>query len=85
MHKPHAYKILDVSDQSSYAQRGIISAPIHMDNVACYGSEERLLDCTHDTDTIGDVHYKDIWVKCIFASDVSKSLVKSSGMYAKPF
>ena len=58
-----------------------------MDNVACYGSEERLLDCAHDTDTIGDVHNNDIWVKCISASDVSTSkslhamVVKSSGMY----
>ena len=62
--------------RASYEQRGIISAPIHMDNVACYGSEERLLDCAHDTDTVGDVH-NDIWVKCLSASDVSKSLSKA--------
>ena len=45
-----------------------------MDNVACYGSEEKLLDCAHDTDTIEDVHNNDVWVKCISALDISKSL-----------
>ena len=65
--------LLDISDQSSYEQNGVISAPIHMENLACFGTEEKLIDCAHDTDTIEDVHDNDVWVKCRSISDVSKS------------
>ena len=35
-----------------------------MDNVACFGSETKLTECTHHTDTIEDDHSEDVWVKC---------------------
>ena len=50
--------------QSSYEREGVISAPIHMDTVACYGSENKLTDCTYHTDTSEDMHNKDIWINC---------------------
>ena len=78
IYRLYAYKILfllDVSDQSSYEQNGVISPPIHMDNLACFGTEEKLIDCAHDTDTIEDVHDNDVWIKCRSISDVSKSLL----------
>ena len=50
--------------QSSYEREGVISAPIHMDTVACYGSEDKLTDCTYHTDTSEDVHDEDIWINC---------------------
>ena len=46
-------------------ESGILSAPIHMDNVACYGSEDKLIDCSyHTTDTKKHQHDEDIWIKC---------------------
>ena len=51
-------------DQSSYEQEGVLLAPIHMDTVACYGSEEKLTDCTYHTDTTEDHHDEDIWINC---------------------
>ena len=42
----------------------ILSAPIFMDNVACYGSESKLVDCTYNTDTTEDKHSEDIWINC---------------------
>ena len=47
-----------------------------MDNVACYGSESQLLDCTHHTDTSEDVHSEDIWVNCD-AKDSSDDSLRS--------
>ena len=35
-----------------------------MDTVACYGSESRLIDCSHHTDTSEDSHSDDIWIEC---------------------
>ena len=35
-----------------------------MDNVACYGSEDKLIDCTYHTDTTEDNHINDIWIEC---------------------
>ena len=35
-----------------------------MDDVACYGSEDKLTDCTYHTDTSEDVHDEDIWINC---------------------
>ena len=35
-----------------------------MDNVACYGSEDKLIDCTYHTDTTEDDHSNDIWINC---------------------
>ena len=35
-----------------------------MDNVACYGSEDNLIDCGYHTDTTEDEHSHDIWINC---------------------
>jgi len=35
-----------------------------MDHVACFGSEEKLIDCSYDTDTSEDDHSADIRVHC---------------------
>ena len=35
-----------------------------MDNVACYGTESKLIDCTYHTDTSEDEHSEDIWIDC---------------------
>ena len=35
-----------------------------MDNVACTGSELRLLDCSYDSDTSDDTHAEDVGVRC---------------------
>ena len=35
-----------------------------MDNVACYGTESKLVDCTYHTDTSEDKHSGDIWINC---------------------
>ena len=64
--------ILDViGDQSSYEQEGVLGVPIHMDTVACYGSEDKLTDCTYHTDTSEDVHNEDIWINCNTISSVT--------------
>ena len=44
--------------------RGTPSTPIFMDNVACYGTESKLIDCTYHTDTSEDEHSEDIWINC---------------------
>ena len=36
----------NIGEQSMHTAKGIITAPIYMANVACYGSEEKLTDCT---------------------------------------
>ena len=35
-----------------------------MDNVACYGLENKLIDCSYHTDTTEDEHSHDIWINC---------------------
>ena len=35
-----------------------------MDNVACYGLEDKLIDCGYHTDTTEDEHSHDIWINC---------------------
>ena len=35
-----------------------------MDNVACYGSETKLIECSYHTDTSEDDHSEDIWIDC---------------------
>ena len=45
---------------SAYEQKSVVSAPIFMDNVACYGSEDKLADCNYHTDTTEDKHKNDI-------------------------
>ena len=59
------------------ATRRSISTPIQMDNVGCYGTEARLIDCAYDMETIidytddysedyasEDTHYGDVWIDC---------------------
>ena len=41
-----------------------ISTPIHLDNVGCHGTEDKLIDCTYHTDTSEDSHSDDIWIDC---------------------
>ena len=40
------------------------TGPILMDGVGCMGSESRLFDCPHDTDTAEDSHAEDAGVHC---------------------
>ena len=40
------------------------TGPIFMDDVACSGSELRLLDCSYDSDTSADSHSEDAGVRC---------------------
>ena len=35
-----------------------------MDNVGCYGTEDRLIDCTYHTDSSEESHTGDIWIDC---------------------
>ena len=58
--------IYNISGASFYLRqhKSQFSSPIFMDNVACYGSETKLIECSHHTDTIEDDHSEDIWVKC---------------------
>ena len=60
----HFSAFIIIGSQSSYKQQSVLFAPIHMDNVACYGSEDKLTDCTYHTDTSEDVHKDDIWINC---------------------
>ena len=51
-----------------------------MDNVACYGSEDKLIDCTFNTETSEDVHSNDIWVKCSSVTEKSMSTTNNTGL-----
>ena len=44
-----------------------------MDNVACYGTESKLIDCTYHTDTSEDEHSEDIWINCGMPAPTSSS------------
>ena len=37
-----------------------LSTPIFMDHVACFGFEDKLIDCSYHTDTSEDDHSADI-------------------------
>ena len=68
--------IITIGKFNSHKGKGTISAPIFMDNVACYGSEDKLIDCTYHTDTSEDEHVNDIWINCDgTVSEKSSSLV----------
>ena len=53
-------------DSTAYsrAQFGQGSGPIHLDNVACIGTEENLLSCVYDADSSDCVHSEDAGVSC---------------------
>ena len=46
------------------ARYGQGTGPIHIDDLACSGSEYRLSDCRYDNDTLEDYHSKDWSVYC---------------------
>ena len=66
--EPTAYLILCIifftGRYDTSQNRGTLSSPIFMDNVACYGTESKLIDCTYHTDTSEDKHSEDIWINC---------------------
>ena len=41
-----------------------LSLPIHMDNVGCYGTEPKLINCSYHSDTSEDNHSEDVAVIC---------------------
>ena len=43
---------------------GLGSGPIHLDDVACTGSEAALVNCTYDRHTSDCSHYEDAGVQC---------------------
>ena len=47
-----------------HAGFGLESGPIHLDNVACTGSELALVNCTHDSVTTDCSHIEDAGVHC---------------------
>ena len=48
----------------SFARYGQGTGPIHMDNVACTGTENALLNCTYDSDSSDCFHFEDASVLC---------------------
>ena len=57
---------------SATAITKFLSNPIHMDNVGCYGTENRLIDCAYNTDTREDTHTGDVWIDCSGYKSTSK-------------
>lgn len=49
----------------SLAYFGQGSGTIYLDNVACTGSESRLIDCSYDSDTTDCGHHEDAGVRCL--------------------
>ena len=47
---------------------GLGSGPIHLDNVACTGSEAALVNCTYDPITTDCSHIEDAGVRCSLTS-----------------
>jgi hypothetical protein len=62
-------------DSDSYERKGIIFVPIFVNNVACYGSEDKLIDCTYHTDTTEDDHSNDIWINCNVTGTITPKTV----------
>ena len=57
--------------------QNVLSTPIVMNNVTCFGSEAKLIECNYRKDTSGDDHSEDIWVNCD-ASSPDRSTKQSS-------
>ena len=57
--------------------QNVLSTPIVMNNVACFGSETKLIECNYRKGTSGDDHSDDIWVNCD-ASSPDRSTEQSS-------
>ena len=68
--------------------KSILSALIFIDNVACYGNEDKLIDCTYHTDTseFEDDHSDDIWLDCKNSTTTStdSTTTESSGQAGSP-
>ena len=54
---------VSVSDSSLFGS-GASSQRIWLDNVACRGSESRLIDCSHDSHTADCSHSEDVGIVC---------------------
>jgi len=62
----------------SFARYGQGTGPIHMDNVACTGTENALLNCTYDSDSSDCSHREDASVLCQACSNGEIRLVGGS-------
>ena len=69
---------MKIGDSDSYEMKGILSAPIFMDNVGCYGLETKLIDCSYHKNNDEDDHINDVWIKCDIATTALTSAVNSS-------
>ena len=49
-----------------------------MDNVACYGSENKLIECSSNMDTSEDKHFDDIWINCNITGDKQQATQATS-------
>ena len=49
-----------------------------MGNVACYGSEDKLMDCNYHTFTSEDDHINDMWINCDIIDSPSSNTDKQS-------
>ena len=47
-----------------------LSTPIFMDNVVCFGSEDKLIDCSYHSDTSENDHSTDIRVQRAQTSEI---------------
>ena len=58
--------VLSFSDAVAYSSAyfGIGSGPIHLDDVACTGTEEALVNCSYDSHTADCSHFEDAGVRC---------------------
>ena len=72
------YKLHYIGDSNSYGRKGILSGPIFMDSVACYGSEDKLINCTYNTDTTAGGRLNQIWIQCDIKSESTSSNEKKS-------
>ena len=59
-----------------FARYGQGTGPIHMDNVACTGTENALLNCTYDSDSSDCYHFEDAGVLCQGMQTTPTSVVK---------
>ena len=49
----------------SFAPFGQGLGPIWLDNLACNGNEERLIDCGYDAHTADCAHFEDAGLRCL--------------------
>ena len=50
-----------------------------MDNVGCFGTEAKLIDCAYHTDTSEDRHSDDIWMDCMSTGGTTSNPNGSNG------